>query len=105
MRVFLFGSTFSIVSSCVFSRNKNDLDVAAFASQYLNKTYSLLGTIIIWIFFPALCLVDVYNSLKDVSNDLSIVPIAALNMWLGLISGAIGVFSLSIIIHGKFRID
>jgi hypothetical protein len=62
---------------------------------------AFLGVVLIWCTFPILNLSDV---LTATVNDLNIVSIAQINIWLSLAASVLGCYTASAFIYRKFHV-
>ena len=104
MRVFLFGSFTGITSGVVLWKRHTTEDNPAYGSNYFSQTYALIGSTIVWIFFPVVCIIDLYRNPTLSSGDNFILTIVIVNTILALVSSAISSLAASMLLHGKFAI-
>lgn len=112
MRVFVFGGVLGLTSSLILFKRETTEDHPKYISDYFSQTYSLLGSAIVWIFFPVLILADTYRSGSGLSNGINnqstdniILPPAILNTFLAGCASAVSAFSASMLFHNRIAVQ
>lgn len=100
MRVFLWGGFYGLISSCILGKRriKSTAFHERYFSIYATRALGLVGLIIIFCTFPTLVVASLYQTSN---NNSYIINVAAFNMFLALVAGVLGSFTISALTYKK----
>ena len=101
VRTLLFGGFMGLIISCLLGKKDTTIQHESYRSEYLSRTLSLFGFVLVFCTYPILAVAGIYTYS---SNDNYIIYAAPVNMWLALMSGVLGCFTISSINYRKFSI-
>lgn len=112
MRIFAFGGALGVSTAVAFWNKSSTENHDGYCTNYFSQTYSLLGMIFAWIFFPALIIADLYHVTPTTlgavtlftSTDNIIIGSAVLNVIFSMVSSVIGAFSAAILFNKSRKI-
>ena len=104
LRLFLFGSSFGIVTALIFSKKDRLATTSTlgyFASRH-TRAYALLGACFVWLFLPILSCVSTIYSTSSAGTVTYLYP-SILNLWFALSGSCCASFCISILLGRKIH--
>ena len=101
VRTLLFGGFMGLIISCILGKRETTIQHESYRSEYLSRTLSLLGFVLVFCSYPILSVAGIYTYS---TTDNYIIYAAPVNMWLALMAGVLGCFVISSINYRKFSI-
>lgn len=104
LRLFLFGSSFGIVTAFIFSKKDRIATTSTlgyFASRH-TRAYALLGACFVWLFLPILSCVSTIYSTSSAGTVTYLYP-SILNLWFALSGSCCASFCISILLGRKIH--